>query len=400
MMLQSLIEKRGISVKYVSQLSGIDLDLLNEEFDPDKLKSDQLKLLAEILGVSESVFYSKKLPELHSLPEDFRTAKNYAPSLSLAALKSIYKTYEVLNFFESVLPYSNTQFDDTFSQYMVNNLDTNQASEAVAKLFKIDGEELLSIGSAYEIFYHLRLQLESTGVLVFCDKIRDHSVKGYCTVLNDRRAVFINVEKQTYQARVFTLVHEVVHLLVGRPGIVDTFHSRIDLERFCNKITAQYLLPKKFCIRIFNEHCKELDGPEIVDEFAKHMPYSKYFAAVRLQETIDGLGNIVSSWLESVSIFYPTNPSSENISRFTDQVNEQDVDEIEEGAFQAHHTSASYQVARLGFSAVSLAQNLIQTNTINRFDLQYYLNLPAKHQEKVFKSYNNKIKEVSKYGTS
>lgn len=398
MYFKSLIENRGLSVKHVSELSGIKIKKLTTEKNLENFKNNELKILAEILGVSEASFFSKNRPILPKLPKDFRTTKNYEPTLSLAALKAIYKTYEVMEFFETTIPYSNLKIQDEFNNYLIQDQNENDIQKSLKKIFSLEGKDLLKIGSPYKIFYFLRYHLERSGVHVICESVRDHTIKGFCSEKNGQRVVFINNEGQTLQARIFTLIHEVVHLIIGKPGIVDSYHTRKSLERFCNKLTAQFLLPEDICNELYQKHAKGLSNIDAVNELANHIPYSKYFLAIRLQETVDELDGIVTDWLSSVRIRYPKTPTTATIAKFTDRLNEQDVEEVDEDKYQPRHTSASYQVARLGFSAISLAQSFIQNNTVNKFDLQYYLNLPAKHQEKVFKSHHNKMLEVSKYG--
>lgn len=66
--------------------------------------------------------------------------------------------------------------------------------------------------------------------------------------------IFINTS-DSINARTFTLVHEFVHLLLGNTG-VSSPESNPDppnrIERYCNAVAAEYLIPKK----ILKEYCQ------------------------------------------------------------------------------------------------------------------------------------------------
>jgi Zn-dependent peptidase ImmA (M78 family)/DNA-binding XRE family transcriptional regulator len=57
--------------------------------------------------------------------------------------------------------------------------------------------------------------------------------------------IFLN-SKDTISAQIFTLIHELVHLWIGKSGIslLDLKHTDNEIELFCNEITAEILVPK------------------------------------------------------------------------------------------------------------------------------------------------------------
>ena len=54
--------------------------------------------------------------------------------------------------------------------------------------------------------------------------------------------VVIN-DKDAVPAWSFTLLHELVHLLLGRTGISGSSHPGLGIEAFCNNAAAEWMLP-------------------------------------------------------------------------------------------------------------------------------------------------------------
>jgi Zn-dependent peptidase ImmA (M78 family) len=92
--------------------------------------------------------------------------------------------------------------------------------------------------------------------------------------------VFINT-KSTINAKIFTIIHELVHLFLNETGIsedvikfrkIECYEDKI--ENFCNKVTAEILMPEK----IFLKYYKKTKG----DLFQKIEQCSKFFLVSEL----------------------------------------------------------------------------------------------------------------------
>ena len=69
-------------------------------------------------------------------------------------------------------------------------------------------------------------------------------IRGFA--IADAYAPFIFINSQdSKKAQVFTFVHEIIHLLIGESGVSDaSSKNRHRIERFCNHITADLLMPR------------------------------------------------------------------------------------------------------------------------------------------------------------
>jgi Zn-dependent peptidase ImmA (M78 family) len=100
----------------------------------------------------------------------------------------------------------------------------------------------------------LRLRIEETGILIFVNGIVGNSTRrkldpeefqGF--VLVDKIAPLIFVNGADFKvAQMFTFAHELVHVWVGQSALFDlvaTGPSNFDVEKYCNKIAAEFLVP-------------------------------------------------------------------------------------------------------------------------------------------------------------
>jgi Zn-dependent peptidase ImmA (M78 family) len=102
----------------------------------------------------------------------------------------------------------------------------------------------------------LRRNAEAAGILVMINgvvgnnvyrKLEPKEFRGF--VLCDRYAPLVFLNGSDYKAaQMFTLAHELVHLWLGREGVFDLPElqpSDSDIERFCNRVAAEVLIPEQ-----------------------------------------------------------------------------------------------------------------------------------------------------------
>ncbi len=85
-------------------------------------------------------------------------------------------------------------------------------------------------------------------------KLSIDEFRGFALIDDVAPLIFINANDTT-TAQIFTLIHEIVHLCIGREGISNPDPTkaiegmRNQTEAFCNKVTAEVLVPEKKFLR-------------------------------------------------------------------------------------------------------------------------------------------------------
>ena len=131
--------------------------------------------------------------------------------------------------------------------------EISEGSQALAQRIRNDlGVSLsdqLKLRTPRTGFNYWRKELENSGVLVFQSSSIDvGDMRGY-SIFEDVFPIIVVNRKDTEAARIFTLIHELVHLYLQASGLCD-LEARTDippeeqrLEQFCNDVAANVLVP-------------------------------------------------------------------------------------------------------------------------------------------------------------
>ncbi|MBX3054836.1 MAG: ImmA/IrrE family metallo-endopeptidase [Anaerolineae bacterium] len=133
------------------------------------------------------------------------------------------------------------------------SLDTpvEELAYLVRQYLGIELAEQFKWRSSDEAFKTWRNALENCGVFVFKDAFREEAVSGFC--LHDNHFPLIYVNNSTAVTRqIFTLFHELAHLLSGTGGIdrpddryINSLSGRNkQIEVLCNRFAAAFLVPE------------------------------------------------------------------------------------------------------------------------------------------------------------
>jgi Zn-dependent peptidase ImmA (M78 family) len=138
--------------------------------------------------------------------------------------------------------------------------------------------------------------VEETGVLVMVSGIvgsNTHRVldpkefRGFTLIDTRAPLIFIN-GADTKAAQIFTMAHELAHVWAGLPGIdkpelgtvADEVGDRGGLERWCNEVAAEFLLPTELIP-------DELAGPTLTDDLERLAKQFKVSTLVVLRRLFD-----------------------------------------------------------------------------------------------------------------
>jgi Zn-dependent peptidase ImmA (M78 family) len=120
-------------------------------------------------------------------------------------------------------------------------------------------------------FKEWRRSIESVGVFIFKEAFKQDDISGFCLYDDEFPVVYVN-NSMPQTRQIFTLFHELPHLLVKVGGIDtdnDAYLRQIHgdnkrIEILCNRFAAEFLVPS-------NDFGKIVSGAEINDELVENL---------------------------------------------------------------------------------------------------------------------------------
>ena len=228
------------------------------ESGKQKPTRNQLLTFASLYRRPLLTFYMKKPPVKGYRGEDFRQAGGRVSrrenSLLDTLLRNVRARQEMVkSLLEDEEEVRNLQFVGSAS---IDQGAANVAASITTALQFDYQNQRLRRGDADALFKTLRARAEAAGVFVLLigDLGSHHTAlsvevfRGFA--ISDRIAPFVVINDQDARAaRSFTLVHELAHLWIDKSGVSgapspDTPQSSHDeIERFCNDVAGEFLLP-------------------------------------------------------------------------------------------------------------------------------------------------------------
>lgn len=100
---------------------------------------------------------------------------------------------------------------------------------------------------------------KNLGILIFeTESVDINEMRGLCIVHEEIPIILLN-GKDTPNGRIFTLFHELTHLLLGESAICGDDLDK-DVEIFCNSVAGEFLVPTKDLLDNINESVKDLSN--------------------------------------------------------------------------------------------------------------------------------------------
>ena len=161
--------------------------------------------------------------------------------------------------------------------------------ESISKTLKLDLSEFRAQPSPLDAFALLRASVEAVGVFVLLigdlgshhTSINLETFRGFALADDVAPFVIIN-DKDSYAAWSFTLLHELTHLWLGQTGVSGEL-VELTLERFCNDVAGEFLLPSDELAKLkINNTMAFEKAVAYISEFAKRLNISSSMIAYKL----------------------------------------------------------------------------------------------------------------------
>ena len=224
--------------------------ILSVEDGTSHLTIGQVRKLADLYKRSISDFFLPAPQQEAPLPHDFRrlpgeVAGSYSPKL-IRELRRAQDRREVTLELMKELQDEQIVFDATAQL----GDDPEAVGAQIRRILSVESQDQKAWGEGAPAYKAWRARISKAGVLVFqFDTVPQEEVLGFS--LTDRPLPVIGVSvKQTENRRTFTLLLELVHVLLGKSSVcdIDDIQPRqpkdMAVEVFCNAAAASALMPK------------------------------------------------------------------------------------------------------------------------------------------------------------
>ncbi len=194
-----------------------------------------------------AVFYLKEPPKGFSVMRDFRRRPG-AESISISAqlMQEIRRAHDRRDWALQLM----AELDER-PKSLTRRLSLNQGIEDAATEVRAFLGVTAEIQSQWkqQAFNRWRSHIERAGILTFeMTSVAPKEASGFSIGARPLPAAVANI-KDSKTARIFTLLHEVTHVLLGSDGICDLEESGNDdlarVESFCNRVAGAAIFPKE-----------------------------------------------------------------------------------------------------------------------------------------------------------
>ncbi len=231
------------------------------------ISSAQLRKLGEFFGLSTSLLLSEKVP-LESLLTKlklptFRSQKS--EKLSYKTIKQILKVYYLRDLF--------SELNSSKKYKKFPDINKKSSIESAKKISEYLSFESLrkNAKNPSKLLTTVRKRIEEHGILTFTQSISTSETRGI-SIANGYPKIIILTDKESISSRLFTLFHELGHILLNKPGISDPnyyFTSVNPIESWCDKFSAEILYPRILIENTFDNKLSFIQNIKKISKLAK-----------------------------------------------------------------------------------------------------------------------------------
>lgn len=276
-------EKRfQLEIGYAAEKLKVKRDLL-EAWEDGEVQPTfaQLKKIANTYKTHVSIFYLPEPPASFEPLADYRRFSGFHTPDAEQAYRlnaniiEAYERRETLIEFYELLEKSPPQVTLKLSE-----ADPPEGAAEKIRNFLHPGEKrLLGPNDPYSWLKFWKRTVEEKGILVCHTSVNPYlsveleTVRGFCIAQRPLPVIVVN-PKDSPSARIFTIIHELVHIGLGK-SVVQNTELKEDrppdnpIEVFCNEVTAGVLVPADALSEIVKSH-KRADLTRLSTRLSKH----------------------------------------------------------------------------------------------------------------------------------
>ncbi len=361
-----LRESSGWRIEEVSKRLGTSSEtVLDFEAGKRSPTLTQLSEMSKSFKRPIASFFLPKPKQDKPLPKDYRFIPNKTGIFDKKTILAIRRSRSLQSISRDLSV--NIRYEtETKAEKAKLSEDPDSIARKYRELFSLSFEKQRKFKDAYKLFGYLRDVLEDLNVLVFQFSMPIEDARGFALADESPSIVVIN-SKDSIEARLFTLMHEFGHILLGETVIDipdESLVNRDSIERWCNTFSASFLLPKQSAEELFKEYQGRLVETETLNSLSRKYKVSKAVLLVKMLE----LNYISRQEFDNV------------LARYVPKEGEKKTKEKKK---KIGVTSDQRCLSEMGNKFVSLVANNFDKDFITYSDALSYLSIKSKNFDKV-----------------
>ncbi len=273
------IEILTVVFTYITEYFNIPDELIQEKYKIGIIKNEKVKTtisklrkLSNDLKIPVSTFFLSETPNFPEHQIEFRNV-----NLDKINFKTINAIRETLWFIDIY----NTYKEDYGAKSLPNFTETTDpiiAGQQINQL--IEFEKMRNYKNIDTVLRNIRKGVFEFGILVFQNNFPMNDTRGFTVKLQNINAITLN-KNEDKPARIFTLLHELGHILLNKHGISNPSEIEPDnsTEIWCNKFAAAIIFPDQIMKKIT---INQTDIGSDINNLSEKLHSSKYALGVEL----------------------------------------------------------------------------------------------------------------------
>ncbi len=236
----------------------------------------QLRLFAKLVKRPIAAFYLPSTPSNVTKPHDYRAASGTVGKEAMLSFRKAERVQEL-----STADFNSNS--ELFSIHPTTSVPAARVASLARSALNLTEAQQLAFRGSDQFAEWVIGSLESLGVHVLLHAYSTDDSKAY-TMPGEPPVIVIN-RRDYATSRLFSILHELCHLLLRKPGMCDSIGAggASDLETYCNRFAAEFILPTAW----FDEYLKayeedELDDDETLARLAKTFSTSRDVVLLKL----------------------------------------------------------------------------------------------------------------------
>ncbi|OIR24555.1 ImmA/IrrE family metallo-endopeptidase [Bathymodiolus thermophilus thioautotrophic gill symbiont] len=237
----------------------------------------QLEKLANKYKRPTALFFFPEIPEETLISQSFRTLPKQEVEYIQPHLRHIIRKAKVMQINLSELNNGINPVEKKILNLInIKNKSINEVAKELRLLLDISLETQSTYKKPKLAFKAWRNVLEKYGIFVFKDSFKDEGFSGFCLYDEVFPVIYIN-NSLPPSRQVFTLFHELAHLLFGIDGIEmlsnnQDYHNKLSetnkkIEVFCNAFSSKFLVPDAAFDQYLDNEVNDTSLEDIAKQF-------------------------------------------------------------------------------------------------------------------------------------